>query len=52
MSSFAGEYGAYVIPAWVISALVLAWMVLDSLWRARKWRRAAEARKDEDGDPS
>jgi len=45
MGDFAGHYAAYVIPAWGLSALVLAVMTGDSLWRASKWRRAAEARR-------
>ena len=49
MSAFAGHYGPYVIPAWLISAAVLAWMIADTLWRARQWRRAAEARSAQDG---
>ena len=44
MSAFAGHYAAYVIPAWSVSALVLVIMTVDSLWRASRWRRAAEAR--------
>jgi len=44
MGAFAGHYAAYVIPAWGLSALVLLAMTVDSLWRASKWRRAAEAR--------
>ena len=44
MSDFAGHYAAYVIPAWGLSALVLATMTIDSLMRASRWRRAAEAR--------
>lgn len=48
MSAFAGHYGPYVIPAWLISAGVLAWMTIDTLWRAHRWRKAAEARSDED----
>ena len=48
MSTFAGHYGPYVIPAWLISAAVLAWMIADTIWRARRWRKAAEARSHED----
>ena len=44
MGDFAGHYAAYVIPAWGLSAFVLVVMTADSLWRASKWRRAAEAR--------
>ena len=45
-----GRYGAYVIPAWGISAAVLVWMVVDSLWRARRQRWAADARDARDPD--
>ena len=37
-----GKYAAFVWPVYAISALVLAWMLLDSLARARRWRREAE----------
>jgi len=43
----AGKYGPYVWPAYAISALVIAALVLDSLMRARRWRRAAEAAEGE-----
>jgi heme exporter protein D len=39
----AGKYAVYVWPAYAITALVIAAMVLDTLIRARRWRRAAEA---------
>jgi heme exporter protein D len=48
-----GRYAAYVWPSYAISAAVLAWMVWDSLARAARWRRAAQAHdapaKDEPG---
>ena len=37
-----GKYVAFVWPAYALTAVVLAGMVLDSLGRARRWRRAAE----------
>ena len=40
----AGKYGAYVWPAFAAVAAVFGWMVLDSLARARRWRREAEDR--------
>lgn len=40
----AESYIEFVAPAWAISALVLAGLAADSLARARRWRRAAEAR--------
>ena len=50
MDDLVGRYGAYVIPAWGLSALVLSWMVVDSLWRANRWRKAADARDARDPD--
>ncbi|HLK25551.1 MAG TPA: heme exporter protein CcmD [Caulobacteraceae bacterium] len=38
----AGRYGAYVWPAYAATAIVIAFLVIDSLWRARRWKRAAE----------
>lgn len=38
-----GKYAAFVWPAYGLSALVLLAMLADSLLRARRWRRAAEA---------
>jgi len=40
----AGQYAAFVWPAFAITALVLGWMVVDSLTRARRWKREAEQR--------
>jgi heme exporter protein D len=37
-----GKYAAYVWPAYAAVAVVFAWMVLDSLARARRWKRKAE----------
>ena len=43
----AGRYAVFLWPAYGLSALVLAGLVIDSLARARRWRRAAEGeRKD------
>ena len=33
-----GRYAAFVWPAYGVTALVLLWMVFDSLGRARRWR--------------
>jgi heme exporter protein D len=43
----AGAYAPYVWPAYGISALVLIALAVDSLWRARRWRRRAERREDQ-----
>lgn len=37
-----GQYAAFVWPAMAATAVVFAWMVADSLARARRWRREAE----------
>ncbi len=37
-----GKYAAFVWPVYEISAAVLIWMLIDSLARARRWRREAE----------
>ncbi len=44
MMNFAGHYPLYVLPAYGLSAATLLVLVIDSLLRARKWRRAAEHR--------
>ena len=43
----AGRYAVFLWPAYGLSAVVLAGLAIDSLARARRWRRAAEGeRKD------
>jgi len=37
-----GKYAPYVWPAYAVVAVVFAWMVADSLARARRWKRKAE----------
>ncbi len=37
-----GAYGPYILAAYGLSAGVIVWLVLDTLWRARRWRRKAE----------
>jgi heme exporter protein D len=39
----AGRYAAFVWPAYAVSAAVVAAMVADTLLRARRWRRRAQA---------
>jgi heme exporter protein D len=46
----AGRYGAFVWPAYGATALGFAWMIIDTLVRARRWRRKAE-RLDKGGEP-
>ncbi len=43
----ADKYAAYIWPAYAVSALAFVWMVLDTLIRARRWRRRAERLEDE-----
>ena len=42
-----GKYAVFVWPAYGISALMLLWMVFDSLGRARRWRIRASKRPAE-----
>ncbi len=44
-----GRYAAYVWPVYAISAAVLAALVVDSLARARRWRREAERHREPEG---
>lgn len=43
-----GAYGAFIWPAYAITAGGLIWMIADSLVRARRWRERAEGRKPRD----
>jgi heme exporter protein D len=43
----ADKYAPYVWPAYAATVLAFAWMVLDTLIRARRWRRKAERLEDE-----
>ncbi len=47
----AGKYAAYLWPAYGTSAWMIAGLVIESLTRARRWRRAAEA-QERKGVPS
>ncbi len=42
LATFAGKYGAYIWPAYGASLLAFAWMIADTLRRARRWRREVE----------
>jgi heme exporter protein D len=52
-----GKYAIFVWPAYAISALAFAWMLLDSLLSARRWKRKVAAlerdreRGDQEGSP-
>jgi len=39
----AGRYAAFVWPAYLITAAAFAWMIIDTLVRARAWRRRVES---------
>lgn len=45
-----GRYGAFVWPAFAVSAAVLFWMIADTLARARRWKREAERHEAERPD--
>ena len=36
------RYAPFSWPAYGVTALVFAWMVIDTLWRARRWRRRVD----------
>lgn len=38
-----GKYALYIWPAYAVTALSFAWMVIDTLLRSRRWRRKAQA---------
>ena len=42
------KYALFVWPAYAITALVFAWMVIDTLVRAGAWRRRAEKSETDD----
>lgn len=42
MIDFSDKYAVYIWPAVGITALVLAWTLVDSLVRARRWKRRVE----------
>jgi heme exporter protein CcmD len=45
-----GKYAGYIWPAYGATIIAFAWMILDTLLRARRWRREAEQlEKSRDG---
>jgi heme exporter protein D len=48
-----GKYAIYIWPAYGATALAFAWMILDTLGRARRWRRRVGdlERAAEEGPP-
>ncbi len=47
-----GKYAAFVATAYGVSALVLGALVVESLWRARRWRKAAERARSVKAPPA
>lgn len=45
----AGKYAPFVWPAYGLTAAVFALLIIDSLLRARRWRRTAERREKDAG---
>jgi heme exporter protein D len=45
-----GRYAAFIWPAYGFTLAVIVWMVLDTLARARRWRRRAERKPPKDGE--
>jgi len=43
MIDFSNKYALYVWPPIALTALVLAWTLVDSLIRARRWKKKAES---------
>ena len=39
----AGKYAQYIWPAFGAVAVVIGWMIADSLARARRWKKRVEA---------
>jgi heme exporter protein D len=42
MIDFTNKYAMYIWPAVAITAAVVAWTIVDSLLRARRWKREVE----------
>ncbi len=43
----AGKYAIYLWPAFGITAVAFAWMIIDSLAQARRWKAELERLQDE-----
>lgn len=50
IADFAGKYAAFIWPAYAACVAGFAWMIADTLARARKWRIEA-SRVDDRGEP-
>ena len=44
----AGKYAVYMWPAFGITAIAFAWMIIDSLVQARRWKRELERLQAQD----
>lgn len=44
------RYAAFIWSAYAVTALAFAWMLIDTLLRARGWRRRAEQLEREAGE--
>ena len=44
----AGKYAVYLWPAFGITAIAFAWMIVDSLAQARRWKRELERLQAQD----
>jgi heme exporter protein CcmD len=42
-----GRYGAYIWPAYGVSLVGLVWMTVDTILRARRWRREVDRRLED-----
>jgi heme exporter protein D len=49
LAAFAGKYAAFIWPAYGFCALLFAWMIGDTLVRARYWRGQSRRWDDPDG---
>jgi len=50
LAEFAGKYAAFVWPAYGVCAIAFAWMIVDTVLRARHWRFEARRRGGPDED--
>jgi heme exporter protein D len=46
----AGKYALYVWPAFAVTAAAFAWMIVDTLARARRWKRELDRLSRRDGE--
>jgi len=44
------RYAMFIWPAYGVTALVFAWMMIDTLWRARRWRRRVDDLEREESE--